>query len=76
MWQKQISLSAVLAVLSSLACIGGGLYLLNIQSAAENNIFEAIAHGIGIYCIGKGLYVGPSLLAQLKAGDKTEDSKS
>ena len=66
--QKPINTGWIFGILSSLFCIGGGIYLLNIQSASQNyTVFEAMAHGIGIYCIGKGLYVGPSLIAQGKA---------
>lgn len=66
--QTPINVSLLFGILSSLFCILGGLYLCTIQSAAENTtVFEAMAHGIGVYCIGKGLYVGPSLIAQGKA---------
>lgn len=66
--QTPINTGWIFGILSSLFCIGGGIYLLNIQSASQSyTVFEAMAHGIGIYCIGKGLYVGPSLIAQGKA---------
>jgi len=36
-------------------CIAGGLHLVSIR-AAENNVIVMLANGIGVYCIGKGLY--------------------
>lgn len=51
----------LLGVSSVLACIGAGVYLLSITPAQENNMIASIAHGIGGYCIGKGLYIGADL---------------
>jgi predicted RNA-binding Zn-ribbon protein involved in translation (DUF1610 family) len=52
---------------ASLLCLVAGLYLLSIRSQAslqgEGTIFEAIGHGVGIYCIGKAFFVGPLLFA-------------
>lgn len=52
------------AVCSSVGCIAAGLYLLGISSKGGDTIMEAISHGIGIYCIAKGFFVGPMLIAQ------------
>jgi len=41
--------------LGGAVCIVGGLYLVSIK-AVENNIMVMLANGIGVYCIGKGLY--------------------
>jgi hypothetical protein len=41
---------------AGLICIGAGIYLLQTQ-AAEPSIIETLMHGIGVYFIGKGLFV-------------------
>jgi len=46
---------------ASFLCLVAGLDLLSIQSRAGDSIFEAIAHGIGIYCIGQAFFGGPAL---------------
>jgi len=65
---------------ASLGCIAAGAYLLQTQAVGESSWFEAIAHGMGIYFIAKGLFVGPALwqsykqtalLEQLVASEKT-----
>ena len=47
----------IVCVLGGIVAIGGGLSLVTLKAASENNLFEAIAHGIGWYCIGKGLFM-------------------
>lgn len=49
--------SRVLAVIGGAVTILGGLTLLGLKAASENSLIEAVAHGIGIYCIGKGLFM-------------------
>jgi hypothetical protein len=45
-------------VIAGLICAGAGVYLLQWESAgSEANWFEAVAHGMGIYFIGKGIFV-------------------
>jgi hypothetical protein len=44
------------ALLSAAFCVLAGIVLLDIKPVQENNMFGAIAHGLGLYCIGKGLY--------------------
>lgn len=51
----------VMAVISLFLCWTGGFMLIAVQSEGGNTIFEAIAHGIGVYCLGKGCFVGQSL---------------
>jgi hypothetical protein len=58
------NLSKLTAAASSLICVVAGLYLLSAQAVASNSFLELLAHGIGIYFIGKGLFVGPSLWKQ------------
>lgn len=50
----------LLDITAALVCIAGGIYLLSIQSVAGNTVIEAIGHGIGVYCIGKGLFIARS----------------
>jgi hypothetical protein len=57
----------LLDILATLACIAAGVYLLSIQSVAGNTVLEAIAHGIGIYFIGKGLFVARSTHLQAES---------
>jgi hypothetical protein len=61
----------IASVLSSLACIGAGIYLLGTQAVAENSLLETLMHGIGIYFIGKGIYVGSSLAIQTETARHT-----
>jgi hypothetical protein len=53
----------VAAILSSLLCACAGLYLLaaQTQSGQGSSWFELIAHGMGIYFLGKACFVGPAL---------------
>lgn len=60
------------ALLSSAACIIGGLWMLFTEPANSNSIFGPLLHGVGLYCIGKGIYVGPSLLHQWRTREATE----
>jgi hypothetical protein len=58
-------MTRVTAIASAAICIIAGIYLLQTQAAGdEGNWLETIAHGMGIYFIGKGLFVGASLWAQ------------
>ncbi len=45
------------SIISGIFCIIGGLWLLAIKEAGSESLLGVIANGIGIYCIGKGLYV-------------------
>lgn len=48
-------------------CIVAGVYLISLESPGEGTtIFEAIATGMGIYFIGKGIAVGASIWLQQK----------
>ena len=61
-----ISPQKISAVASATVCILAGLYLLNTHPAKdnENNMIFIIAHGMGAYFIGKGIYCGSSLWSQ------------
>jgi hypothetical protein len=57
----------LLTIASALVCIGAGLYLLQYNATGSGDAaggtswFQIIGHGMGIYFIGKGLFVGRSL---------------
>ena len=54
-------------IASGLVCIGAGIYLLQTSAVgAEGNWLETIAHGMGIYFIGKGIFVWLSLNTQVE----------
>lgn len=57
-------MTKVLALISAFGCIAAGLYLLDAQAAAEDSLIETLMHGIGIYFLAKGLYLGASLYLQ------------
>jgi hypothetical protein len=53
------------SIVSALVAIGAGLYMLTLQTTGEGTtIFEAMAHGIGAYFIGKGIFMGATLWRQ------------
>lgn len=55
-------------------CAAAGVYMLTIESAsADPTVFEAMAHGIGVYFIGKGVFVWAMLTVALKQSDQTAD---
>lgn len=49
--------SRILGFIGGAVAIFGGVKLLALKAAGENSMIEAIAHGLGIYCIGKGLFM-------------------
>lgn len=57
-------MTRVFGMLSMVVSIGAGLYLIGSQTAAPNSYLEVIAHGMGVYFIAKGLFMGPSLFQQ------------
>jgi hypothetical protein len=45
-------------MVGGLFAIFGGVYLLGLEAASgSDNLFTAIAHGIGFYCVGKGIFM-------------------
>ena len=56
----------IMDVAAALFCIGAGVYLLSEHSVSVPGItggtswFEIIAHGMGAYFIGKGLFIARS----------------
>jgi len=49
--------SRILGVIGGATAIFGGVTLVGLKAASENSLIEAIAHGLGIYCIGKGVFM-------------------
>ncbi len=54
--------SRVFGVIGGLISTIGGIYLLLTKAAGENSLIEVIAHGIGIYCLGRGLFMISSIV--------------
>lgn len=52
---------------AGITCIVAGFWMLSIESAsADPTVFEAMAQGIGIYFIGKGIFVWAALHLALR----------
>ena len=50
--------SKTLGVLAAVVSIVAGLYLLTSESAAQQaTVFDALMHGIGGYCVARGLWM-------------------
>ena len=49
--------SLVFCVIGGIASVGAGIYLANLTAASSNNMLQAIANGVGWYCIGKGIFM-------------------
>ncbi len=45
--------AGVFAILGAIVCAAAGLMLLSVQAQAENSLLELIAHGLGVYCLGR-----------------------
>lgn len=50
-------MSGFLDFAAGLLCVGAGLYLLQTQPADSNSLFGPLLHGMGVYFIGKGIFV-------------------
>jgi hypothetical protein len=50
--------------LASIGAIAAGLYLLASETVDPDSYLQTIAHGIGIYFIAKGFFMGASLYRQ------------
>jgi hypothetical protein len=46
-----------LCIAGGMIALFGGLNLLFLKAAGENSLTEAIAHGIGWYFVGKGIFM-------------------
>jgi hypothetical protein len=58
------SVTRLAAIVAAALSIVAGIYLLTSQTVARDSYLEVIAHGIGIYFIGKGIYMGFALYRQ------------
>lgn len=65
---------------AGLVCVAAGVYLLQTSAIGdEGNWLETIAHGMGIYFIGKGIFVWISVVTQaatVEALRRPPDSRS
>lgn len=52
---------ALASVIASLGSIGAGLYLVLTKTQSSDSVFKYLLHGIGVYFIAKGFFLGPSL---------------
>jgi hypothetical protein len=47
-----------IGIIAALVSIGAGVYLLTSQSAAaESTVFDVLMHGIGAYCVARGVWM-------------------
>ena len=53
------------AIIAFVLCVAGGL--VTILSSQEIIHDDYLWAGIGLYCIGKGIFVGPMLMSQAKS---------
>jgi len=51
------NISRGFCILGGAIAIIGGLRLVGLKAQGENNMLEAIANGIGYYCLGKGIFM-------------------
>jgi hypothetical protein len=64
----------LLGLLASLISIGAGLYMLTSSSAAaDSTVFDVLMHGIGAYCVARGVWMLHELRA---AGPVPEGAKT
>lgn len=59
--------SLIFCVIGGIVSVGAGIYLANLKAASSDNLFAAIANGIGWYCVGKGIFMMASPF-QLRGG--------
>lgn len=49
--------SKVICVLSGIAALLNGIYLMTVQAVGPNSLVETVAHGVGILSISAGLFM-------------------
>ena len=65
-------LGLVMGIAASVACIAGGLWILTIDGVWDRSD-DGIWAGLGLYFVGKGLFVGPMLyLTGCAAGRRSQ----
>lgn len=45
-----------LGVVGGIISIAGGIWLLSLRAVSANSLLASMANGIGLYCIGRGLF--------------------
>lgn len=58
---RVFTFTRIWAVLAGLVCVAAGVYLILLQPAVEESLIGAIAHGLGVYFVGKGIFAGATL---------------
>ncbi|MES2360097.1 MAG: hypothetical protein V4529_17280 [Gemmatimonadota bacterium] len=64
---------ALLDYAAAIICVAAGVYLLQYNAAVSvggTSWFQIIGHGMGIYFIGKGIFVARSTRLQAQARDR------
>lgn len=57
------TLHGLVGLAASITSILAGLYLVTTESAAQQaTVFDALMHGIGAYCIARGIWMIAELL--------------
>lgn len=51
------TVSRVACVIGGLIAMWGGVSLLAVKAVGNNSLMEAIANGLGAYCLGKGIFM-------------------
>jgi len=60
--------SVIVGITAAVVSIGAGLYLLLNESAvAETTVFDILMHGIGAYCVARGLWMIAEILKSERA---------
>jgi hypothetical protein len=64
--------SSWLGVVASLISIGAGIYLLTSSSASpDTTVFDVLMHGIGAYCIARGVWMLHEMQTLVSSKKKT-----
>jgi hypothetical protein len=69
---SEVIFEKFISSIPGLISIGAGVYLASSQTADPNSYLQTIAHGIGFYFIGKGLYMIAMLLRQREFSEWNE----
>ena len=59
---KDMALADVAGIIGGILCLVAGVYLFTSRTQDANSYLMTIAHGIGIYFVGKGLFVIQSVV--------------
>lgn len=68
------SKSFIFSIIGGAVSIFGGITLATLKAQGDASLLEALANGIGFYCIGKGIYM-IAMVFQLREAEKSLLSK-